>query len=220
MFHSLSKDIIQTIYEFDPTYRHIFNEVLESLVTPKMKVLQNFLSSYPYPDTISSQMNLLWQVMKKKTIDYDENYFEIVLVNRMKVIFYVMTKEERDDMDNPTDEYNPMIIRSALHVMEPDHIADFIHCHSETIRMIQEHLNSSEIINQVLYDLLGKEYKHYIKSLQFSGVYDEEIHKYLFKNISKSWNDSYLAYNVYNYRSYLYQNREYTIYWHFLPFPA
>jgi hypothetical protein len=213
MFDNLSKDIIQNIYEFDSTYREVFDEVLKSIVTTKMKILQKFLSSYPYPDTVTNQMNDAWQIMKKKTIDYDDKYVEIELRNPMKIVFYVMTNEERDEMDNPTEEYNPMIIRSQLYLMNPDTIADFIGCTTETIQMIQQHMNSSEMINNVLYDLLGKEYKYFIKCLQFSGVYDEEVHKYLFKNIPKSYSQAYD-----NYRTFIHEERKYTIYWHFSSF--
>jgi hypothetical protein len=90
MFHIFSKDIIRHIYEFDPTYREVFDEVLQTLVTPNMRVLQKFLSSYS--DLCK------WQVMKQITIErpfYKEEYFETALPNDKKVIYSVVVKEKR-----------------------------------------------------------------------------------------------------------------------------
>jgi hypothetical protein len=218
MFDTLSKDIIQNIYEFDPTYREIFDYVLKSFVTPKMKVLQTFL--FLHGDVNLSR----WQVMKKKTIHYDDNFIEVVFQNLNKIMFYVMTKEEKDEFDNPTDPHNPMIIRSHLYQFNPFSIAQVcVHEDpqmnaynklkvrddiAENIRSIQEN-NSSDIANDILYDILGNNYGCFKLYQRFRGIYDQEVHKYLFKNVTKYYDPSI---DIYNYNQFDYNHREYTIY--------
>ncbi len=215
MFKSLSNDLLTRIYEYDPTYKEKFNHVLDGLLTPKMKILQKFLVAYDGPDMI--HMGSKWQVMKKTEFRNGPHYYEITFFNIFKTTFYVMTQEERDSQfDNPTNKTCPNIIRSHLYRMSPNNIANVIGCNTQTISTIQENIVEKHCCNDVLYDLLGNGYDDYVDTLRMDGIFDQEIHKYLFEDMLLSRKDYYLEQDSTNYHYYVDEDDEdevYYIYW-------
>jgi len=215
MFNRLSRDLIREIFEYDNTFKEKFNNVLDGLLTPKMKVLQRFMRSYHGPD-----MEFLgkgWQAMKRMTFRGDDNYMEITSMNIFKTSFYVMSEEERNRVyDDPVDRMTPNVIRSNLYRLNPETISYHIGCLVETVEDIQESFEDKEKCNDVLYDLMENDYDDYAEELKTHGVYDEEIHKYLFEDLRYTSNDYYLDQDSFNYH--VFENddedgKKYYIYW-------
>lgn len=212
MFDILCKDLIQTVYEYDSTYRDKFNDVLDNLICPKMKILQKFLRTYNGVDM--TIMGNMWQVMRRVTYYNDNNYFEITLFNTIKSTFYVMSKKEKMRLDDNTFAHSPMIIKNHLYELDADHIADFIGCNNETIELIQNFVIGTNTINMIIYDLLGNEYSHYVRSLRDHGIYDEHVHRHLFRDFMHKRSLVYLPHDVYNYEIFIDDDgEEYTIFW-------
>lgn len=215
MFNRLSSKLIREIFEYDNTFKEKFNNVLDGLLTPKMKVLQTFLQTYHGPD-----MEFLgkgWQAMKRTTFRGNANYMEITSLNIFKTTFYVMNEEERNIVyDDPVDKMTPNVIRSNLYRLNPETISYHIGCLAETVQDIQESFEDKEKCNDVLYNLMENDYHHYAEDLKTHGVYDEEIHKYLFEDLRYSGNDYYLDMDSFNYH--VFENekeggKKYYIYW-------
>lgn len=214
MFNRISNDLVRQIFEFDNTFKQEFDNVLDGLLTSKMKVLQKFLGTYNGPDV--AFLGKGWQAMKRISFRGDDHYTEITSLNIFRTTFYVVSEEERDVVYNdPVDRMTPNVIRSNLYRLSPETIAYYIGCSTETVENIQKDFDDKETCNEVLYDLLGNDYAEYAEDLKMHGVYDAEIHKYLFEDMRYSRNDYYLEMDAFNYH--VFENeqdgKKYYIYW-------
>lgn len=214
IFQGLSKDIIQEIFEFDPTYKDTFSDVvLKTLVTPRMRVLQSFL------DEKSASLGLTdehdFEAMKHIHVNHDDKYIEIRFQGNVKTMFYVMTLEEKDFLDDTTDKKSPMVLRQILYRLPSHLIAPFTDRRPKHIETIQERYNDDkETCNKILYELLGSHgYERMMMRMIENGTYNKEVHKFLFCDYFNKIDDLYFIEDQDNYHYFEHDNRHYVVYW-------
>jgi len=212
--NNLSIDIVNHVYEYDGTYREQFQETLEVLVTDKMKALEHFLE---WENGFE-----MWEWQTIKSV-YNDDYLQVSFKNTDERYFCVLRLEETFEFDRIDDEYHVLLTKSYLSGIYSSYIADIVGCDVRIIDDIQK-THSKETVNQILFDLLGKDgYKSIVGKLRdrygHYNIYDQFIHRFLFKDLVEKKKYKYNEWNSLTYEYFNYGETDYVIYWMCLETP-
>lgn len=217
MFYNLSEELIRRIFEYDSTYKEKYDRVMGSVVTSKMKILQQFLESSDCP----VKGYRCFHSMKTIKTSSHEGYemIEVTCFGVLKISFCILTDDEKDMCKSRLD------IKDSLYDMNPNTLANFVECCTETIVKIQCVFgDDKETCNDVLYDLLGprfEELQDYLYNNELWNM-EKDVHKQIF---SRLMGNQYMLTGMFSHDIidhqrgfYEFQSKEnakyYNIYWH------
>lgn len=217
MFKQLCKDIIQEIFEFDPTYRVVFSKSLNTLVTPNMKVLQNFLNH----STLSSLFDVdegRFESMKEidvRPTGINNQFIEVVYDGTKKTVFSILTLYEKHEFDSIGCSSEQLVLQKYLTQLPLALVAEFAEISEEELQSFIGDEHDRNVRNRIMYGLLGK--KGYIKltnHLMESGQYNCLFHQFLFERwIVDKMDDIYFMEDSDNYTYFRHKDEFYMVFW-------
>lgn len=159
-----------------------------------LKTSQSKIRSFDGDDGNNDNNNLEIQIVQHDDDSSSSNAtsFEFHIRNAsLKYTFNILTDEERNAMNS--------IIVSHLYEMDAACVASHIGCQEDTVKSIQimgKVMNLYSWVNAILSDLLKHDLRHLINELNYNGIFDEYIHRHLFKSHLKRYGMRYSVEDV------------------------
>lgn len=216
MFQKLCPPLIQKIFEYDPTYKDVFKNVLRSIVTPRMKVVHKLLAK-----DHALEAERRFEKMGEVDVDIGTGipFVEIQYDHTTRMAFYVMDMTERYLLDLPHAKDSILIVKDYLHHVPLSTLSLFASCSADTLWTLLEEYMTGEsddpsVYNHCVYDVLGEGgYGRLIHHLMDMGVYHSFVHRYVFGKLFGRIGETYSMEDSENHRFIQYEDQNYTVYW-------
>lgn len=216
MFDILCSDLVNHIFGYDSTYKDVFKNVLNDLVTPRMRAVYFFLSNCQI-------MEDEWKFEKMTQLHVNTGigvpFVEIRYNSNTRMAFYVMTEDEKYMLDIPGFADSTLIVKDFLHHLPISTLSPYVSCSPELIReWLDEYTFADDpdpsCCNQKIYNALGKDgYQKLVHHLIDIGSYNSFVHRFVFKKLFSEIDEMYFIEDSENYRYVRYNGQTYIIYW-------
>lgn len=216
--NNLCTEIVRQIFEYDCTYKEVFNKVLDTLVTPSMKALQYFLRQSTLSEFTDERAFEGMREFELESMGIDNNFIEMRHSGKIKTAYFVMTWDDKSKLDDPFEPASTLVVKHFLHTLPVSTIALFIDNMEED--MIRSKLQeeggtmNEEDRNAMIYEMLGPDgYTKLILHLIKTAIYNKLLHRYIFETLFRSLDDIYFIEDSDNYHYFRYNCKFYMVLW-------
>lgn len=176
----LSEDIFREIISYDDTYKQLYKNIVKDAFNgEEVKALKKFLQGHIHFPLLD-----FGEWLSIKAFDYEgEKYYEIQYPTST-MVFHVMSLDRKKLFDNLEAENSPKIVENMLYKVPIQILQGFVTCTYDVLLRIKQAFTNPQAFNKVAKNLLkAKDYEDLVYHLQVHGLYEREMHDFLFQEM-------------------------------------